>query len=805
MLALGPVLSQPVDALDLVLHELPVQVGRRPLHLGDVLGERLALGLELLLGLGLRSAERLDLALPQLGGELDALRAGHEGLRLGFPRRALDAQRAPLNQDLPPRPVQGWPPRHEPLGHAPGLGRQVDRRRVQLVAAVPLLEVQHLALGDLNQRRLGHPLVVNVAPTDVLDQELDPFVLISDGEQGVDGRLHSVVGVVLGRVVVGIGVGVGVGVGVVVVVVVVVVLGAVVVLGIGVVVLVRSINGLVLPPPPEDGLDDNLRRAILGRRRRIPRLEIVVRGIIVVPRIPPDRSTTSPLPAAPLAPPADASPAPAARRRHHVARLRPPPAVRVAVVVLVRVFHLAVRADPGPVFDHLGRPVGRLDALDQLLVGRRGVRRRARIPKLERLERLRRQPGILGLVVRRRHSLRRQRPQHLDHIVQVLGRRDRLPGNALWREKHHGNLQGGVPSRRHADLPRHRSPPHDLAGPPIVALHLGPHQPARIKLWCRLLPRRLLGMMTVMTVMTVMTYISGPTGHPEQRLRGHVVLILHRAALGAQPRPLPAITPASRPARPAPSAAPPPPALPLLGISLPRLVVSIHGSLPLTLTLTLALLVVVVMLLHLLHLHHLLLQHELLLLLQGKLLLLLLRRQQLLLLLLRQNLVDPVVAQRLLHLARVVFAVPEIIGARPRIRNLILFDRIGDSAPLFARAALDPLLKVLLGHGADHRHLGRGHDRVGPGRPCRRELAERHQRVQLRDVALLLRVPSRHRDADSCVLCLNGSMDSTPAPVRKASSGHVRVRHRDADSCVLCLNGSMDSTPTPVRKASGHV
>lgn len=77
------------------------------------------------------------------------------------------AQVAPLDQHLPARAREAGPAADEPAGLGPGGLGQAAR-----LAAVAPLEVDDLALGDLQQQRLRNPLIVDVGLAYVLDQVL---------------------------------------------------------------------------------------------------------------------------------------------------------------------------------------------------------------------------------------------------------------------------------------------------------------------------------------------------------------------------------------------------------------------------------------------------------------------------------------------------------------------------------------------------------------------------------------------------------------------------------------------------------
>lgn len=84
-----------------------------------------------------------------------------------LPGGMLVAKVAPLDQDLPAGPRQAGAAADEGAGLGPGLLHQHA-----WLAAIPPLEVDHLALGNAHEQRLRHPLVVDVGLADPLHQIL---------------------------------------------------------------------------------------------------------------------------------------------------------------------------------------------------------------------------------------------------------------------------------------------------------------------------------------------------------------------------------------------------------------------------------------------------------------------------------------------------------------------------------------------------------------------------------------------------------------------------------------------------------
>ena len=84
-----------------------------------------------------------------------------------LPGGMLIAKVAPLDQHLPAGPRQAGAAADEGAGLGPSLLHQHAR-----LAAIPPLEVDHLALGNARKQGLGHPLVVDVGLAYPLHQVL---------------------------------------------------------------------------------------------------------------------------------------------------------------------------------------------------------------------------------------------------------------------------------------------------------------------------------------------------------------------------------------------------------------------------------------------------------------------------------------------------------------------------------------------------------------------------------------------------------------------------------------------------------
>ena len=74
------------------------------------------------------------------------------------------AQVAPLDQNLPARSTQAGAAANEPAGLRPGCLGQIAR-----LAAMPPLEVDHLAPGNAHEQGFGYPLIVDVGLANPLD------------------------------------------------------------------------------------------------------------------------------------------------------------------------------------------------------------------------------------------------------------------------------------------------------------------------------------------------------------------------------------------------------------------------------------------------------------------------------------------------------------------------------------------------------------------------------------------------------------------------------------------------------------